>query len=186
MPGQLSLVGVPGADRPPAKAGGKEMNGARIQQTLNLRNWLVEATVLAVFVLISLSAVSGWRAADAANVFPEALSTIPTIKPSAGFKTLTAHSLRQKQPGQHIINIHVDYVQAKARSNGPFVVSVNPIDSSTWAAVALGSDGRCYAELVYQPTPDGLQTYYARLPLHTPCQGQEANRFTVTSTEYPS
>jgi hypothetical protein len=148
--------------------------------------WLIEAVVLCVLVLISLSALSGWKAADAANEFPASLSTIPTIKPNAGFTALTARWLTRKQPGRQIVNIHIDYVPATSRSVGPFVVSVNPINSSTWAAVAVGSDGRCYAELVYQPDPDHLQTYYAQFPVRTSCRGEEANRFTVTSTEYPS
>jgi hypothetical protein len=156
-----------------------------VLQALKPSKWLVEAVVLIVLVLISLSAVSGWRSADRANVFPEALSTIPTVKPNTGFTTLAELSLMRSQPGQRMINVHVDYVPAKTKSIGPFVVSVHPIDSSTWAGVALGSDGRCYGMLVSELNPD-YETYYARFPMHTPCRGDVANRTTVRSTEYPS
>jgi hypothetical protein len=144
------------------------------------RNWVVEAVVLIVLVLVSLSAVSGWRSADAANVFPEALLSLPPAN-----TTLTASSLMRSQPGQRIFNVHVDYVSATSRSTGPFVVSVHPIDSSTWGAVALGTDGRCYGVLVSETSTD-FQTYYARFPVHTLCRGEDANPTTVRSTEYPS
>jgi hypothetical protein len=157
-----------------------------VPRALKPRNWLVEAVVLTVLVLVGLSAVSGWKSADAINVFPEALSTIPLVKPSPGYTVLTASSLRRSQPGQRIINVHVDYVPATTRSSGPFVVSVHPIDSSTWAGVALGSDGRCYGIVNYEPNPNYGQTYYARFPKNTPCRGEEADRTTVRSTEYPS
>jgi hypothetical protein len=146
---------------------------------------LVEVVVLGVLVFIGLSAVSGWKFADSANVFPEALSIVPTVKLNTGFTTLTASSLMRSQPDQRIMNVHVDYVPAVRRSTGPFVVSVHPIDSSTWAAVALGSDGRCYATLVSEGSTE-YNTYYARFPLHTPCTGMAANPRTVRSTEYPS
>ena len=159
------------------------MNGARVLQTLHPRKWVVEAAVLTVLVLISLNAVSGWKAADAANVSPESLSAIPTVEPSTGFTTLTASSLMRSQPGQRTINVHVDYVPATTRSTGPFVVSVHPIDSSTWAAVALGSDGRCYGMLVSEANPDYVTYYTGRFPMHTPCRREEANRTTVRATE---
>jgi hypothetical protein len=161
------------------------VTGARVFQALKPRNWLVEAVVLIVLVLISWSAISGWRSADTANVFPEALSTIPTVKPGTGFVSLTASSLMRSQPGQRIINVHVDYVSATTRSSGPFVVSVHPINSSTWAAVALGNDGHCYGMVVSETNTDD-ETYYARFPIHTPCLGEEANPATVRSTDYPS
>ena len=159
---------------------------AQVPQGLRPRNWLIEVIVFTVLLLISLSAVSGGKLADRSNVFPEALSTIPLVKPSTGDTAITATSLSRSQPGQRIINVHVDYVSAATRSTGPFVVSVNPIDSSTWAGVALGNDGRCYAMVSYKPNPNYGQTYYARFPKDTPCQGQEANRATVRSTDYPS
>lgn len=152
-------------------------------QNLNPRKWVVEAVVLTVLVLIGLNALSGWKAADAVNVFPESLSAIPTVKPSTGFTTLTASSLMRSQPGQRTSSVHVDYVPATTRSTGPFVVSVHPIDSSTWAAVALGRDGRCYGTLVSQANPDYVTFYTGRLPMHTPCRGEEANRTTVGATE---
>ena len=148
-------------------------------------NWVVEVVVLLVLILISLSAVSGWRSADTANVFPEALSTVPTAKPDTGFITLTASSLMRSQPGHKVFNVTVAYVSETTISTGPFVVSVHPIDSSTWAAVALGSDGRCYGVLVSETTAY-LQTYFARFPMHTPCRGENANPTTVRSMEYPS
>lgn len=154
-------------------------------QVLRASNWLIETAVLITLALVGLSAVSGWKSADIANTFPEALSSVPTVQPSTGFTSLTASSLMYSQPGQRIINVRVNYVPATTTSTGPLVVSVHPIDSSTWAAVALGSDGRCYGILVSDVPPD-YETYYARFPLHTPCRGDEANRMSVSSSNYPT
>ena len=65
------------------------MTRARVLQAPRPRNWLVEALVLVVLVLISVNVASGWRSADTANVFPEALLTIPTMRPTTGYTTLT-------------------------------------------------------------------------------------------------
>jgi hypothetical protein len=161
------------------------VSAAPLFQVLKPSRWLVEAVVLAVLLLVGLSAASGWRTADRANEFPEALATVPAEKPGTGFATLTASSLMREQPGQRILNVPVDYVPATTRSTGPFVVSVHPIDSSTWAAAALGSDGRCYGVLVSQKDAD-YETYFGRLPVRSPCRGDKANPTTVRSTEYPS
>jgi hypothetical protein len=161
------------------------MNAARVLQVLKPSWWLVEAVVLGVLLVVGLSAASGWRNADRANEFPEALGTVPTARPGTGFAALTASTLMRERPSQHILNVPVDYVPATTRSTGPFVVSVHPIDSSTWAATALGSDGRCYGVLVSQTTDD-YETYFARFPTGTPCRGEHANSATVRSTEYPT
>jgi hypothetical protein len=156
------------------------VTGHRVLRALKPSNWLLEAVVVIVVVLVSRSAVSGWRSADTANVFPESLMTIPTVKPATGYTTLTAPSLMRSQPGHRIFNVHVNYVAASIRSTGPFVVSVHPIDSTTWAAVALGSDQRCYGLLATEARAD-YETYYTRFPVHTPCRGDEASSITVRS-----
>jgi hypothetical protein len=160
------------------------VTGHRVLRALKPSNWLLEAVVVIVLVLVSRSAVTGWMSADSANVFPEALMTIPTVGPTTGYTTLTAPSLMRSQPGERIFNVHVTYVAAGIRSTGPFVVSVHPIDPTTWAAVALGSDGRCYGLLVTEANAD-YDTYYTRFPVHTPCRGQEASWITVRSA-FPS
>jgi hypothetical protein len=66
------------------------------------------------------------------------------------------------------------------------VVSVHPIDASTWAAASLGDNGRCYAELIFNPSPNLYQDYYAQFPDGTSCTGGHANRSTVTLTVVPN
>jgi hypothetical protein len=138
--------------------------------------------VAAALLLIALNAVSGWRSADAANAFPQTLAELPPPEPPGGFMTVTASALRLNrikwEPGD------VTYVSADHVSTGPDVVSVHPIDFSTWAAVALGSDGHCYAVLSYQPIGEG-QDYYGQLSRHTPCRGSEATRANVNQSNPP-
>jgi hypothetical protein len=145
--------------------------------------WLIEAVVLGVLVLVTISAVSGWRSADASNEYPASLLSLPPPEPPGGFMTLTAGSpnLTRRSwepPG-------VTYVSAGTVSTGPDVVSVHPIDFSTWAAVALGSNGRCYAVLAYEWSPSDGQDYYGRFSRHTPCRGREATRATVNQSSVP-
>jgi hypothetical protein len=147
--------------------------------------WLVEVLVAALLVFLAGSVVSGWRAADSRNDFPEALSFAAGPKPTLGYLTMTATALNIQQPGRQDLGLRVRYVGATQVSSGPFVVSVHPIDASAWAAVAQGPDGRCYGTLVTDTGPYSSQTFYAEFPAGTPCKAEIATTSTVTSTSYP-
>ena len=72
-------------------------------------------------------------------------------------------------------------------STGNLVVSVNPIDRFTWAAVALSSSGRCYATLVRDDpaNPSNGSTFFARFPPGTLCKGSMATVETVRLPDIP-
>jgi hypothetical protein len=167
-------------------------NGSRLDgfqggvSALRPSRWLVEVVVLAVFAFLAVSAISGWRSADYKNSgLPEALSLAVGPRPAGGYLTLTAAALNISQPFRNDLGYNVRYVGAGQDSAGPFVVSVHPIDSSTWAAVARGPDGLCYGTLVSNPTPDNFRQFYATFPAGIPCKGEIATARTVTSTQYP-
>jgi hypothetical protein len=91
-----------------------------------------------------------------------------------------AHLLWRSEEGPS-----VTYVPADVASDGPLVVSVNPIDDFTWGAAALsGRTGRCYLSVLvrdlenprYGHIRDGI------LVDGLPCKGSEATR---TSTRSP-
>ena len=152
-------------------------------QAIRPRNWIVEGAVLGALVVIGMSTLSGWRSADAANEFPIPLLSLPWASPS--FLDQTASELQHVQPQREILDVPVDYVTADEQSTGPFVVSVHPIDSTTWAAVAKGTNGRCYGALAHWLSPTDYLTYYAKFPMGAQCRGSVANLSSVTNSETP-
>jgi hypothetical protein len=148
--------------------------------------WLVEVVVVALLTALAIAAMAGWQAANAANAFPEALNLATQPRPAGGYLTMTAAQLNSHQPEGQELGVRVRYVSASQLSSGPFVVSVHPIDASTWAAVARGSDGRCYGTLVSDPAAAGFQVYYAEFPAETLCEARMATAATVTSAVYPA
>ena len=132
-------------------------------------------------------AVMGWLSADASNNFPEALAYAAGPRPAGaqGYVSVTAAALNAEQPGLGAMGLRVRYVDADQRSSGPFVVSVHPIDPSTWAAVALGPNGRCYATLITSSDPPYGATYYATFPVGSRCVGSAATSATVTESDTP-
>jgi hypothetical protein len=148
--------------------------------------WLVEVLVAALMAALVINAVSGWRAANTANAFPESLGLAARPRPADSYLTMTAAQLNGQQPERRYVRLRVRYISAGQVSSGPFVVSVHPIDASTWAAVARGSDGRCYGTLVSDPVAGDFQVYYAEFPAGAPCEGRLATTGTVTSTHYPA
>jgi hypothetical protein len=115
--------------------------------------WLIEVVVIVVLLLITRSAIEGWRNADASNQYPQVLLVLPPPRPAGGFMTVNAQALNLSQPDRSIVGTAVRYVSGDQRSTGPYVVSVHPIDKSTWAAVAFGCDGKCYGVLASEPDP---------------------------------
>jgi hypothetical protein len=153
-----------------------------------VNRWIVEALVLLLVGALTYSAVSGTQAANRANCcFPLTMMELPPGLDHPDYLTLTAGQLNRTQPQRPDYPSRVRYVGADIRSKGATTISVNPIDPFTWAAVAVGSDGRCYATLsVLDPArPSYGSTYYARFPTGTPCQSSEATQLTVTSTQLP-
>jgi hypothetical protein len=79
----------------------------------------------------------------------------------------------------------INYVPAGVASDGPLVVSVNPIDDFMWGAAAL-SDGtqRCYlvVHVRERENPRYGHTRFGRLAEGLPCRGSEA---TPASTRSP-
>jgi len=151
-------------------------------QALRRTNWLIEAVVIGVLVLVTMSTISGWRSADTANDFPVALLSLPPQSPDLA--NLTAEVLQQMQPQRSILSMKVTYVSQDRASTGPYVVSVHPIDASSWAAVALGPDGHCYGMLESEG-PGGFETFYAEFPKGTACSGSEATASSVNLAEVP-
>jgi hypothetical protein len=153
-----------------------------------MNRWIVEALVLVLVGSLTYSAVSGIQAANHANCcFPLAMMELPPGLDLPDYLTLIAVQLNRTQPQRPDYPSRVRYVGADIRSNGSTTISVNLIDQFTWAAVAVGSDARCYATLrVLDPAnPSDGSTYYARFPTGTRCQGSEATQLTVTSTQLP-
>jgi hypothetical protein len=154
-----------------------------------VNRWIVEALVLWLVGTLTYSAVTGIAAANRANCcFPLALMNIP---PEAGrepdYLKLNAAELNQTQPQRPDYPLQVRYVGPDVRSEDSTTISVNPIDQFTWAAVAVGSDGRCYATLTdLDPShPVYGTTHYARFPVGTPCRSSEATLQTVTLSQLP-
>lgn len=156
---------------------------SKLLRATHPRNWIVEGVVITILVLVGMNTLSGWRSADAANEFPIPLISLPSASPS--LMDQTAAELLRAQP-QKFLNVHIDYVPESQVSTGPFVVSVHPIDPTTWAAVALGANGRCYGTLAFWPDLTHGTSYYAKFPAGTACRGSVANRWNVTETEVPS
>jgi hypothetical protein len=104
-----------------------------------------------------------------------------------GFLNATAADLNAIPEDQTLPGISVRYVTAGQLSTGQFVVSVNPISPTLWAAVALGPDGRCYGALASDPDYSNTtwNEYFARFPAGTPCRGSIATAATVTDNYQP-
>jgi hypothetical protein len=121
--------------------------------------------------------------------FPNALSWVAPEPRSASYEWATADELMRsgKQAERAEQGKDVRIVDARTESTGNLVVSVNPIDAYTWAAVAQSNNGRCYAILVYSDpeNPRYGGTHKAELPRSTPCKAEHASPQTVRSTELP-
>ncbi len=166
----------------------KEGTSVRRRPLGDLRpgNWLVEALVAVLLGALVYGGVQGWRTADAANGgFPESLSLVGLPRPAGGYIVRTAQALSAQRPGSRALHVRVRYVAAGEASPGPFVVSVHPISSFTWAAVARGANGRCYGILTSGSGSRGFDTYYATFPAGVPCEGRMATLKTVHSRDYP-
>ena len=90
-----------------------------------------------------------------------------------------AHLLWRSEEGPPIT-----YVPADVASDGPLVVSVNPIDDFTWGAAAMSDrTQRCYLRvLVREPgNPRYGHTRFGRLAEGLPCRGSEAARASTHS-----
>lgn len=81
----------------------------------------------------------------------------------------------------------IRFVPSSQGSADPLTVSVNPIDHFAWSATAMGSNGRCYAILVYadRKNPDYGGTRYAVLPPRFPCAARFATRARVKGIVAP-
>jgi hypothetical protein len=154
-----------------------------------VNRWIVEALVLVLVGSLTYSAVTGIQAANRANCcFPLALLALPPgSDPEPNYLTLNAAELNRTQPQRPEYPLKVRYVGSDVPSDSPSVISVNPIDPFTWAAVAVGTDGRCYGLLVaLDPAhPVYGNTYYVRFPARTPCRGAKATTQTVTLRQLP-
>lgn len=78
----------------------------------------------------------------------------------------------------------IAYVAADIASDGPLVVSVNPIDDYTWGAAALSErTQRCYLEVHVREkeSPRYGHTRWGRLAEGLPCKGSEATRANTRS-----
>ena len=164
----------------------------------SLARWAVGAVTLAVVALLGvglfavLSDPLGLGATDESD-FPIVLTW---VRPSGwdgevyvGLDTkdaaaLTAAGEHRKWPEY---GEQVRLVPGDELSTGNLVVSVQPIDRFTWAAVALSSSGRCYATLARDDpeNPKNGSTYFARFPPGTPCKGTSATVDSVRSVDIP-
>jgi hypothetical protein len=147
---------------------------------LPINKWIVEAVVVVLIAFLGFVTVTGIQQANRANCcVPGDLMALPPPEPLAGYQVLTAGYLNRTQP-ERAAEGTAQYIGSDEPSTGPDVVSVNPINHYTWAAVALGSDDHCYAVLV-----TGQGTYYARFPIGVLCSGRIATPQTVTLTIMP-
>src|SRR5580698_8631774 len=144
---------------------------------LPINKWVVEAVVVVVIAFLAFVAVTGEHDANRANCCdPGALMALPPPEPLGGYQILTATFLNRTQPERQYAGV-AQYVGPDEQSTGPDVVSVNPINHDVWAAVAVGTDGRCYAALVSYG-----ENYYARFPVGVRCAGRIATPQSVTLT----
>ncbi len=95
----------------------------------------------------------------------------------------TADALNRIQPAKEIRSI--SYVPGDIPSTGPGVVSVNPIDRSTWGAASFSiQHGQCYLVVYREIQQTGefsgnrywiLDDTWTKLPAGSPCVGTAAN-----------
>ena len=162
-------------------AGRIERRGRAAGRVLWPRRWLVETLVGVLLVSLAYGSWRGWQSADAVSRgFPESLSLLPPPRPAGGYLALTAQALGVRQPTRRDLGVRVRYVTADRVSSGPFVISVHPINTSTWTAVARGANGRCYGILESR-----FNIYYAAFAMGVPCEGRRATPRTVRSKEFP-
>jgi hypothetical protein len=154
-----------------------------------INRWIVEALVIVLIGSLTYFAVTGIQSANRANCcFPLALMQLPPgSQPEPNYLSLTAMELNHTQPQRPYFPLRVRFVSSNVSSTSPTVISVNPINPFTWAAVALGTDRHCYATLsALDPSHSAYgQMYYARFPIGVPCRGNEATSETVTLTQLP-
>ena len=168
-------------------------------QGLRLRHWLVllGGSILLWFVTSLASAVLAdpiGLGPGIASGPPDAqdslLFAMPSGRDSAGayvgLDRFTAAELNRIHEGVELRPLR--FISADMSSTGPDVVSVNPIDRYTWAAVALSSRGICYAILSVddRANPNYGSTYFGRLPHAAACVGSAASPATVTGREWPA
>jgi hypothetical protein len=117
----------------------------------------VEVAAALLFAFLAWWAMWAWHSSEATQnwtKFPGALDEVagPIPQKPGGYLTVTAAFLNKSQPGEVWLGYRVHYVEANQDSTGPAVVSVHLISATVWADAALGSSGRCYAELVTSST----------------------------------
>lgn len=147
---------------------------------LPINKWVMEALVVVLLGFLTYVAITSIQDEYRANCCdPGAVMALPPPEPLGGYQVLTATYLNRAQPERQNGGA-AEYVGPDVSSTGPYVVSVNPINHDTWAAVALGTDDHCYAVLVRD---QGI--YYAKFPLGVRCIGRTATPQTVTLTIMP-
>ena len=170
-----------------------EISGVVLSKPQRFRlRWLVAAGMILAAALAAAAFTFGdWLDLNASGPghFPSSLLwAVPTPAPSATYNNLAGKDAdylnridHGTQDGQHLT-----YVPPSAVSTRETVISVNPIDPYTWAAVAL-DHGACYGILMANDPshPAYGNTYYARFPKGTPCNGSAATRQSVKSLSVP-
>lgn len=142
--------------------------------------WLLEAFVVVLLTFLVWQAVPVWTMSDTEiSHFPQALDWAMAPCSPRGCLRWTPGRLNAGQPGRSDIGSSVEYVGPSFASTGPFVVSIHPISPGTFAAVARGDNGRCYAEIEVT-TESGWHELYAEFPRGMRCNGQVATDSSVT------
>lgn len=121
------------------------------------------------------------------SYFPPALDSAMVVRPVGGYLGVTPSWLNRHQNNPLQEHQAILYVGRGQASTNPFTVSVNVIDPNTIAAVAMGLNGRCYAELseVYGANGENGRTLYAEFADGTPCYGVKATVLNVLDTNQP-
>jgi len=150
--------------------------------------WTIEVLIVAILGLLAWQAAASWQEVTGYGAsFPLALDSVTQSCVPHGCSTNTPRLLRElnrSQPGRAEIGSSVRYVGPDVSSTGPYVVSIHSVSYGTFAAVALGDNGTCYAELVYYGQVVGSGgDFYAAFQRGSPCMGRLATSSTVTSGE---
>ncbi len=162
-----------------------ERGGAR-ETTMFMRSGIVEVLVAGLLLTLAYFGISNVQAVARMNCcFPPGLEALPGIQSKPNSLQFTPFELNRSQPQLFFYHQRIKFVGAEVASDGPDVISVNPIDRFTWAAVALGVDGHCYATLTAldPQAPGNGQQYYARFRLHSVCKGAVASVDNVRLTQ---